>query len=291
MWNSATPTPGPASNVPETWRTCSRFFTPRRGGRRWERHSREEQRRGRQADAPRTRATGTYIHIFYRAFGTRIVASRLTSLITEPRRRPDSGAPLPAAAEWPNAGVSPEWQNKALDFREDLGCQDRCLAFRDRGPRRCCRTLQQPITQIVQTKGRGGIIHIEMIHDARSFISTAVPSVVCSQAVVGRFRSANGRRDARRGHGELHDAGGLYGEAGGNFGWDRDLHVIERFTLLDANTLLYQFEIDNPTAFVLPWKGEVTMSRSPDRIFEYACHEAEYSLPSMLRANQTVERD
>ena len=57
----------------------------------------------------------------------------------------------------------------------------------------------------------------------------------------------------------FNDGGGFYGDAGGNFGWDRNLHLVERFSLLDADTLLYQFEIDNPTAFTQPWKGELTM--------------------------------
>ena len=88
----------------------------------------------------------------------------------------------------------------------------------------------------------------------------------------------------------FNDGGGFYGEAGGNFGWDRDLHLIERLRLLDANTLLYQFEIHDPTAFTAPWKGELTMARSSGRLYEYACHEANYSLPSMLRANRAAER-
>jgi hypothetical protein len=78
--------------------------------------------------------------------------------------------------------------------------------------------------------------------------------------------------------------------AGGNFGWDRNLHVIERFRLIDANTLLYQFEIDDPTAFTQSWKGELTMTRSSGAIYEYACHEANYSLPGMLRAYRAAER-
>ena len=60
----------------------------------------------------------------------------------------------------------------------------------------------------------------------------------------------------------FNDGGGFYGDAGGNFGWDRNLHLVERFSLLDADTLLYRFEIDDPTAFTQPWKGELTMSRS-----------------------------
>ena len=79
------------------------------------------------------------------------------------------------------------------------------------------------------------------------------------------------------------DGGGFYGDAGGNFGWDRNLHVIERLRFFDADTLLYQFEIDNPTAFTQPWKGELTMARSNERIYEFACHEANYSLTNMLR--------
>ena len=59
----------------------------------------------------------------------------------------------------------------------------------------------------------------------------------------------------------FNDGGGFYGDAGGNFGWDRNLHLIERFSLLDKDTLLYRFEIDNPTAFTQPWKGELTMTR------------------------------
>jgi hypothetical protein len=54
--------------------------------------------------------------------------------------------------------------------------------------------------------------------------------------------------------------------AGGNFGWDRNLHLVERFSLFGANTLLYQFEVDDPTAFTQPWKGELTMERSPSTL-------------------------
>ena len=145
--------------------------------------------------------------------------------------------------------------------------------------------------QIVQTKDRV-VIHVEMIHDARIIHLDGRPHLPPTIRrwmgdSVGRWEGATLVVDTTN----FNDAGGLYGDAGGNFGWDRDLHVIERLTLLDSNTLSYQFAIDNPTAFAQPWKGEVTMSRASGRIFEYACHEANYSLPSMLRANRAAERD
>jgi hypothetical protein len=83
---------------------------------------------------------------------------------------------------------------------------------------------------------------------------------------------------------------GYYGDAGGNFGWDEQLHMVERFSLFDADTLLYQFEIDNPTAYTRPWKGELTMTRSTEPIYEFACHEGNYSLENMLRGYRAAER-
>jgi len=95
-----------------------------------------------------------------------------------------------------------------------------------------------------------------------------------------------GRRNACSGYDDFNDAGGFYGDAGGMFGWDRNLHVVERFSLFDANTLLYQFEIDDPTAFTAPWKGELTMARSSGPIYEYACHEGNYGLTNLLNASR-----
>jgi hypothetical protein len=83
---------------------------------------------------------------------------------------------------------------------------------------------------------------------------------------------------------------GFYGDAGGNFAFDENLHVVERFSLFDADTLLYQFEIDDPTAYTRPWKGELTMTRSNERLYEFACHEANYSLDNMLRGTRATER-
>ena len=88
----------------------------------------------------------------------------------------------------------------------------------------------------------------------------------------------------------FNDAGGFYGDAGGNFGWDRNLHMIERFRLLDADTLLYQFEMHNPTAFTRSWTGELTMTRATGQIYEFACHEANYSLSNILRGYRALEK-
>ena len=73
------------------------------------------------------------------------------------------------------------------------------------------------------------------------------------------------------------------------FGWDRHLHMVERFSLLDGDTILYRFEVDDPTAFTKPWKGEITMQRASGPIYEYACHEGNYALPNLLRGYRADE--
>jgi hypothetical protein len=110
--------------------------------------------------------------------------------------------------------------------------------------------------QIVQTDN-AVVVYAEMIHDARIIHLDGRPHLPQRLRLwmghsVGRWERNTLVVDATN----FNDAGGFYGDAGGNFGWDRNLHLIERFSLLDPQTLLYQFEIDNPTAFTRPWKGE-----------------------------------
>jgi hypothetical protein len=69
------------------------------------------------------------------------------------------------------------------------------------------------------------------------------------------------------------------------------LHVVERFSLSDANMRSYQFTIDDPTSFVRPWSAEMVMSKTEGRMFEYACHEANYSMTNALRGARFTEKD
>ena len=72
--------------------------------------------------------------------------------------------------------------------------------------------------------------------------------------------------------------------------FDENLHLIERFSRIDADTLLYEFTVDDPTAYTRPWTVVMPMKRSPDLLFEDGCHEGNYSLPTMLRAVRLQER-
>jgi hypothetical protein len=74
-------------------------------------------------------------------------------------------------------------------------------------------------------------------------------------------------------------------------GSTENLHVIERFTRVDANTLLYRFTIDDPATWTKPWTGEYTWPATSQHIYEYACHEANYALGDILRGARVREKE
>ena len=71
----------------------------------------------------------------------------------------------------------------------------------------------------------------------------------------------------------------------------RNLHVVERLTRVDAETLLYQFTIDDPTVWTQPWSGEYTWPVTGHRVYEFTCHEANYSFGGILRGARLLEAE
>jgi hypothetical protein len=69
------------------------------------------------------------------------------------------------------------------------------------------------------------------------------------------------------------------------------LRVVERFTLDGPDRLRYEFTIDDPTAFTRPWTGTFAMTRTTDRIYEFACHEGNYGLRNILSAARAEEQE
>lgn len=73
-------------------------------------------------------------------------------------------------------------------------------------------------------------------------------------------------------------------------GASENLKVIERFTRVDQDTILYKFTIDDPTTFTKQWSGEVPFKASSERIYEYACHEGNYALSNVLSGERAQEK-
>jgi hypothetical protein len=67
------------------------------------------------------------------------------------------------------------------------------------------------------------------------------------------------------------------------------LRVVERFTPTGANTIRYEFTVEDPDTWTLPWSGEMTIRRIDGPIYEYACHEGNYGLANILRGARVTE--
>jgi len=210
--------------------------------------------------------------------GSLMLPSLRTSLITDP---PNGLLPrlTPAAAAAKRDRLERLHNPAAVT---DMGLQDRCLLFPTSVPPMIPYRYNSNY-QIVQTDD-AVVVQSEMIHEARIIRldrRSHQPSNVRQWLgdSLGHWEGATLVVDTTN----FNDAGGFYGDAGGMYGWDRNMHVVERFSLLDANTILYRFEVEDPTAYTQPWKGELTMRRVSNPPFEYACHEGNLDLPIILR--------
>jgi hypothetical protein len=66
--------------------------------------------------------------------------------------------------------------------------------------------------------------------------------------------------------------------------------IVERFTLIAPDELLYQFTVLDPAVYARPWTAEYSMMRSKQPMFEFACHEGNYAMTNMLRGGREMEK-
>ena len=173
----------------------------------------------------------------------------------------------------------------AFDDPEARPLAERCLLgfLSTAGPPSLPNYFYNNLKQIVQTPTSIMILN-EMVHDAR----------------VVRMNQPHLPSSVRRWMGDSvgHWEGDTLVVDTTNFtaktqfqGSGDQLHVVERFTRVDANTLLYRFTVEDPTTWDRSWTGEYPWVASKDRIFEYACHEGNYSLEGMLRGARAREAE
>jgi hypothetical protein len=65
---------------------------------------------------------------------------------------------------------------------------------------------------------------------------------------------------------------------------------VERFTRVDAETLSYEFTVEDPAVWTRPWTARVEMTLNAEPMYEYACHEGNYGLTSILAGARAKER-
>jgi len=233
-------------------------------------------RRGGSADTD----VGEAYNDFWFDRGTKIVGSLRTSLVVDP---PDGKIPpLTPGAQKRVDGARAYAREHPADGPESRGLTERCILWATAGP----PMLPGPYNnayQIVQNRDYV-VILTEMIHDAR-----VVP-------LDGRPHLGGGVRQwmgNSRGHWEgntlVVDTTDFSGKAPFR-GSDQNLHLVERFTRVDANTLQYEFTVNDPSAFTKPWTVQIPFAKAEGPIFEYACHEGNYAMTDMLGGARAEEQ-
>ncbi len=137
--------------------------------------------------------------------------------------------------------------------------------------------------QIVQTP-TSVMILTEMVHDARMVRMNAehLPSTIRKWMgdSVGRWEGDTLVVDTTN-----------FTEKTRYRGSTENLHVVERFTRMDARTLKYRFTIEDPATWARPWTGEYSWPMTDDHMYEYACHEANYALGGILSGARLREAE
>ena len=211
---------------------------------------------------------------------------RRSSLIVDPpdgRMPPTTDAAKARAAE---RGRALSTRGGQYDHPEFRPLAERCLMSfgSNAGPPMLPNYFYNNNYQIVQTKDAVMIL-VEMVHDARVIRLTGGghppkdfrPWMGDS---IGRWEGDTLVVETTNFHPEQVFRGA-----------SDTLTVIERFTRVDANTLLYTFTIDDPATFTRPWSGEVPFRATADLIYEYACHEGNYALSNILSGERSQERE
>jgi hypothetical protein len=67
--------------------------------------------------------------------------------------------------------------------------------------------------------------------------------------------------------------------------------VTERYTRWSDGEIFYQFRVEDPTLYKEPWGGEMSLKKSAEPLYEYACHEGNYALPGILAGARQLERE
>jgi hypothetical protein len=280
IWTNATITP--LERPPEL--AGKAFFTPQEAAEY------EKQARARNDGDRRDANPEADLAVGYNDFwwdrGTKVVSTLRTSLIVDP---PDGRIPpLTPDAQQRAAARAEARRLHPADGPEDLSLADRCIARP--GPPMLPAGYNNN-HQIVQT-AEYVVILSEMMHDARIIPLSAGPHLP------GTVRQLFGDS---LGHWE----GNTLVVETTNFtnktnfrGAGEDMKLTERFTRVDPDTLLYQFTVDDPESFQRPWSAEIPMKKAPGPIFEYACHEGNYSIVNTLssvraqeKASQPVPKD
>jgi len=233
-------------------------------------------------EARRTEAGGNVgaYNNFWMDRGQKAVGTRRTSLIVDP---PNGRMPEQTTAAQQRAGVRRDYRREhPADGPEDFSNGVRCILGFNAGPPFTPSAYNNNM-QLFQTPDHVVVV-TEMVHTARIIPLDGSPHLPSN---VQQWSGDS------RGHWEGET---LVVETTNHTDKTRwrgstpDMRLVERFTRVDAETLLYEFTVTDPKTWTAPWTSAVPLLLNPEPMFEYACHEGNYSMGVMLAGTREEEK-
>jgi len=228
-----------------------------------------------------------------------------TSIITTPNGRapPRKGAAAAAPGRGPGGGAgaaggrgggggaafaatgpSSGGFGNSADNPENLTLGDRCLISfgRNSGPPMFGNGYYNNNYQIVQSRD-GVAINVEMVHDTRN---VRLNSTHRTDGIRPWFGDSIGWYE---GDTLVVSTVNIPQRQAYQGAWE-NLRVIERFTRVGPERLLYQFTVEDPTVWDTKWGGEYEFNAVKGQVYEYACHEGNYGLTNILAGARAEEK-
>lgn len=271
IWTNATVTP-----LERPAELASKAFLTEKEAAEYEQVVRERNNMDKRSADKQTDLSRAYNDVWYDR-GTKAIRTRRTSLVVDPADgkipafTPEAQQRVAAAAQQ----AKEKCAQSACDAEpENYNLTTRCIHWPTAGPPMLPSAYNNNY-QIFQTPGYVAIL-IEMIHDIRIIPLDNRPRLP------GNVRPYMGDS---RGHweGETLVVETTNFSGRNNFrNTTENMRLTERFTRVDAETLRYQFTVDDPKTFTRPWTAEIPMMATAGPLYEYACHEANYAMKGIL---------
>ena len=206
---------------------------------------------------------------FWWDYGNSLTGDKRTSLIVDP---PDGRIPWTPAGKQRPGTFAAAFSGIPAAGPEDRALSERCILGFNSGPPMAPSAYNNNV-QIFQTPGTVVILN-EMIHDARIVPLDDRPHL--SEDLRQWMGDSRGRWD---GDTLVVETTNFLRET--HFtGSSTNLRLVERFSRIDDDTLLYEFTAEDPTTFARPWTTQIPMQHSDGS--EYACHEGNYGMYNLL---------
>jgi hypothetical protein len=208
-------------------------------------------------------------------------ASLRTSIITGPDGKVP---PLTPEAQKRQADNRAYTQAHQWDGPESRPLAERCIMWGNEGPPMMPAGYNADL-QIVQGAGYVSVVQ-EMIHDTRVISTDGRPHLAAN--VKQWFGDPRGHWEGDKLVVETTNFTNKTSVQ--NTPTTEALKVTEKFSRLDADTVLYEFTVDDPGTWTKPWSGEITMTKLDTPVYEYACHEGNHGMANNLSGARATEK-